>query len=90
MTAPRKWHGVEITVIHRISEARAASNLRSCESKKRYADEYAARAAGCRHMVGGAQQLFIYKCKLCRGWHLTRRGQPPYFAADYLEKRGYQ
>jgi hypothetical protein len=46
-----------------------------CERKKRYADEWAARAQGSHQLeedkfIG---MLYVYKCKWCRGFHLTRQ-----------------
>jgi len=51
-------------------------NVVTCETKRRYADEFAARAAAMESLElhppeSGA--LWIYPCALCRGWHLTRR-----------------
>ena len=49
--------------------------VRGCESKRRFSDEYGARAAG--QITGEEKQLklYIYPCDLCRGWHLTRNKQ---------------
>lgn len=47
----------------------------ACESKHRHPDELTARAAAMdsikRHQ--NARRLFVYRCGVCQGWHLTRR-----------------
>jgi hypothetical protein len=52
-------------------------NVRNCLNKRRYSDEFAARAAAQasikRH--GNAQALWVYQCTECRGWHLTHKNQ---------------
>lgn len=85
MTRPRKVNGVETALIEQIATHRAAVQ-RTCHSKRRYADEHAARAVGIECMAGGAQPLYTYRCPCCKGWHLTKQEQPPYFAAGYFEK----
>lgn len=49
--------------------------LRGCEGKRRHPDEFVARAVG--QILGEQNQvkLYMYECKLCRGWHLTRTKQ---------------
>lgn len=46
----------------------------NCRNKKRYNDDLSAVAAG---MYASEQNnntdLYVYKCKECRGYHLTRR-----------------
>lgn len=44
-----------------------------CTRKRRYSDEFAARAGAqifCQET--GQAQIGIYQCDLCSGWHLTR------------------
>lgn len=89
MTRPRKTNGVENALIEQIAAHRAAVQ-RTCHAKRRYADEHAARAVGIESMEDGAGPRYIYKCRCCNGWHLTRQQQPPYFAADYLQKAGWK
>jgi hypothetical protein len=61
MTAPNRQHGVTV-------ERRE----RQCESKNRYPDELTARASGLYHQDRNKLgDLWVYPCKLCRGWHLT-------------------
>lgn len=92
MSMPRKAYGVDVALKEQIERRTAEAIAKGCESKKRYADEHAARAAGTLHMErpGEGQQLYFYRCKHCRGCHLTRREQPAFFAVDYLEKRAYK
>lgn len=47
----------------------------NCRSKNRYPDELAARAAGmvAIQRFGEQRTLYVYKCRECRGWHLTKR-----------------
>lgn len=89
MTRPRKTNGVETAIIEQIAAHRAAVQ-RTCHAKRRYADEHAARAVGIECMAESTYPLYIYRCPCCKGWHLTKQEQPPYFAADYLEKAGYK
>jgi hypothetical protein len=45
-----------------------------CARKRRYPDEITARASAAssieRHQ--NTDQLSVYRCQVCRGWHLTR------------------
>lgn len=56
--------------------------VRNCEKKRRFSDEFAARAA-CQErlqQLGQKDGLSVYRCPLCAGWHLTsRKGQPRYY-----------
>lgn len=49
-----------------------------CRKKRRHPDEITARAAAqCAIQVfGNVTELYIYRCKECRGWHLTRFPNP--------------
>lgn len=44
----------------------------TCNKKRRYSDEYAARAAA-QILCQQTQQprAGVYPCELCRGWHVT-------------------
>lgn len=64
MTAPRRRNGASIKVIDR-----------SCETKRRYPDEHTARAVGMNAAETRKQRLYTYRCKFCRGWHLTKNGR---------------
>lgn len=92
MTAPRKANGVDVELLRKLEQHRAELVARACDGKKRYADEYAARASGtlCMQKYGSEHQLYFYRCRHCRGYHLTKAEQPPFFAVDYLEKEGYK
>lgn len=48
----------------------------ACANKRRYSDEFAARAAA-QHVitVDSPERLWVYQCEFCRGWHLTSRKQ---------------
>lgn len=49
----------------------------NCLNKRRYPDEFSARA-GAMHAVGTyrrVEELHVYKCVICGGWHLTRQVQ---------------
>lgn len=51
----------------------------SCLSKMRYPDEFVARAATAVHLESGSstrQELWVYRCQHCRGWHATKRPVP--------------
>lgn len=65
MTAPKRRNGVLVQTIER-----------GCESKWRYSDEVGARAAGQRISEQLGIPLYFYPCKLCRGFHLTRKKHP--------------
>lgn len=87
MTRPLKINGVHTTVLDAIAHHRARCEA-TCSRKMRYPDEHVARAVGTEQMATGRapQQLFIYQCKVCRGWHLTKQEAAPFFAADYYTK----
>lgn len=50
------------------------SPQKTCERKRRYADEFAARAAGMQTLNANRKQgeIHVYRCTVCLGWHLTR------------------
>lgn len=56
--------------------------LRNCIKKRRFSDEFAARAA-CQErlqQLGQKDGLSVYHCPHCNGWHLTsKRGAPRYY-----------
>lgn len=64
MTAPDRQHGMLVQHIER-----------GCISKNRYSDEFAARAMGRIMSKQNAVPLWVYRCKLCSGWHLTKHPQ---------------
>lgn len=47
--------------------------VRNCQKKRRFSDEYAARAAAQERLqkLGQKDGLSVYRCPLCAGWHLT-------------------
>jgi hypothetical protein len=49
--------------------------LRGCEGKRRYPDEFVARATGQCLQTENDVKLYMYPCGLCRGWHLTKLKQ---------------
>lgn len=53
----------------------------NCENKRRFSDEFAARAAAQERLqkIGQMDGLGIYRCPHCKGWHLTSRTVPRYF-----------
>jgi hypothetical protein len=86
MTKPNKINGVSKALIEQLDAHQRAAQA-TCERKLRYADEFAARAIGGYMMrEDPAVTRYVYKCKWCRGWHITKQQQPPYYAADYFEK----
>jgi hypothetical protein len=64
MTQPLRRNGVLLKNI-----------LRGCEGKRRYSDEFGARAAGQCLQDENQVKLYMYPCKLCLGWHLTKTKQ---------------
>jgi len=64
MTAPLRRNGILVTSI-----------ARGCESKMRYCDEATARAMGRTQTEMSGYQIYVYPCKICRGWHLTKQPQ---------------
>lgn len=48
-----------------------------CSEKKRYPDRISAELFMLK-LVRKARYQRVYKCNICKGWHLTKR--------DYLEK----
>lgn len=59
----------------------AEQRWRQCERKHRWPDELMARA-GALHVLEawGLPRMYIYKCSLCNGWHLTKL-----FTASHLK-----
>lgn len=50
----------------------------TCENKRRHVDECTARAAAMDSITrpgSNVQRLWIYRCPVCNGWHLTRNNQ---------------
>lgn len=45
---------------------------RACTSKRRYTSEEVARAHGMQFEVQNKVKLWLYCCKSCLGWHLTK------------------
>lgn len=44
-----------------------------CASKRRFADEWAVRAQAMRSIaLHNLPALYVYHCRVCKGWHLTR------------------
>jgi hypothetical protein len=56
--------------------------LANCQKKRRFSDEFAARAAAQERLqqLGQKDGLSVYRCPHCMGWHLTsKRGAKHYF-----------
>lgn len=53
----------------------------NCIKKRRYSDEFAARAAGqsLLQQKGQKDGVGIYRCPHCDGWHLTSKRRPAYW-----------
>lgn len=64
MTQPLRRNGILLSTI-----------LRGCEGKRRYSDEFGARAAGQCLQEENQVKLYMYPCQLCYGWHLTKTPQ---------------
>lgn len=58
-----------------------------CDHKRRYSDEFAARAAAQHSIrtIGDVLILYVYHCTECRGWHLTKRVSDFRFAVTLAE-----
>lgn len=89
MTRPLKINGVPAAAIDQL-QAHYQHAEETCRRKIRHCDEFVARAVGLELMASRPGPCFIYKCKWCRGWHLTRQVQPAYYAADYLMRKAYR
>lgn len=87
MTRPHKINGIPAKLLDDLAAHRARCEV-TCARKKRHPDEHVARAIGTEQMADGRApyQLYIYQCKVCRGWHLTKQTLAPFWAADYYEK----
>lgn len=85
MTRPHKVGGVPAALLDELA-AHRARGVATCQRKKRYPDEHVARAMGTEQMGHAHYQLYIYQCRTCRGWHLTKQTLAPFWAADYYEK----
>lgn len=62
MTAPSRRNGALVKHIYR-----------GCLSKIRYPDQMTARAAGMYYGPRNNVTLYVYQCKFCGGWHLTKK-----------------
>lgn len=58
MTQPKKVSGVPVEKL-----------LRACRSKRRFSDDFAARAVA----LTKEPPLYVYQCPHCNGWHLTSK-----------------
>lgn len=49
--------------------------LVNCEKKRRFSDEFSARAGVMGHLSNRADvpALWIYKCGFCLGWHMSSK-----------------
>ncbi len=75
MTAPLRRNGLLVQHIER-----------SCAGKHRHPDELTARAMGRTQTEMSGYPIFVYPCKICRGWHLTKSPQnDKRRAADFYE-----
>lgn len=58
----------------------------NCMNKLRHADEATARIAAMiaieRH--GNVDELYVYRCPECLGWHLTKNENPARVTVDEL------
>lgn len=74
MTAPRKQNGRHVAAIFSM-----------CGKKRRYPDELTARAAGqyLEAQEGGGLKLWVYRCPVCQGHHLTSKRGKPEAAVSY-------
>lgn len=79
MTAPRRRNGATVAFIER-----------SCEGKRRIQDEDNARAIGMHAAEKEGIKLYVYQCRFCRGWHLTRRNNGEKSAVDYYVRGKYR
>lgn len=60
----------------------------NCLKKRRYSDEYGARAAAQSRLqcIGWMDGLAVYRCPDCAGWHLTSQPHAPkYFRVTDTE-----
>lgn len=64
MSAPLRRNGRLVTTI-----------VKGCEDKIRYSDDYAARGAGQIYQEQYGGKMYLYPCKICRGYHLTKTPQ---------------
>lgn len=59
---------------------------RSCSSKRRYTSEDMARAYGMQYQVQNKVKLWLYNCRICLGWHLTKSNNGHRSAVDTYTK----
>lgn len=72
MTAPRRSHGMLVS-----------SREKMWDSKRRFADQFAARASGSYLQAKNGDRLWIYQCTACGGWHLTSKPGRKEMAVTY-------
>lgn len=61
MSAPLRIRGMEAEQVER-----------SCTSKNRYPDMYTAIAMGITQSEISGFKIYTYRCRLCKGYHLTK------------------
>jgi hypothetical protein len=59
----------------------------NCLNKRRFSDEYAARAATQARLqqIGEKDGLAVYRCPECSGWHMTSRHSRRYWRVTDTE-----
>jgi len=55
------------------------SKKSACKAKLRYESENKAKAAADRAAVFYSEDMQIYRCPICQGWHTSKKKQPPTF-----------
>lgn len=72
MTAPSRQNGMPV-----------ARRARMCDGKRRYPDEWTARAAGQYIEAKEGVSLWLYPCSVCRGFHLTSQRRASKYSVSY-------
>lgn len=56
---------------HKVNGVRVEVLQKGCLNKRRFSDEFAARAVG----MDLPHTAYVYRCSNCQGWHLTKNRQ---------------
>lgn len=57
-----------------VSECREIQDVvSSCTKKNRYETRLKAKRVATARMIETGQKLYVYRCRYCGGWHISKR-----------------
>jgi hypothetical protein len=85
----KTWHRKKQTTPEKIKLNRLNDRMCGCSGKRRFPDLTSAFASGSFVAeIGDTKEIYIYKCRHCRGYHLTGEmfsphGEENHWVFDY-------